>query len=79
VQTKADVLSRISFDDLGAPGRDPIYGVGLPIAPERCNEIGGVASLPWTDEAKRMQVGAPLPPPAAVVASPVSIARPAAK
>lgn len=59
IRTKADVLSRVSMQDLGTPGRDPIYGEGLPIAPERCNEVGGVASLPWTDEAKRMGVGGP--------------------
>ncbi|MEQ1716744.1 MAG: S8 family serine peptidase, partial [Hyphomicrobium sp.] len=76
--TKADVLSRVSFKDLGAPGRDPVYGEGLPVAPERCNEIGGVASLPWTTEAKRMSIGAP-PPPAPTRVVPVSLARPAAQ
>ncbi|MCB1483372.1 MAG: S8 family serine peptidase [Hyphomicrobiaceae bacterium] len=57
-RTKEDVLSRISMRDLGPPGRDPTYGEGLPLAPASCNEIGGVASLPWTDEARRMAVGA---------------------
>ncbi|MGE0053105.1 MAG: S8 family serine peptidase [Hyphomicrobium sp.] len=57
-RTKEDVLSRISMQDLGPPGRDPTYGEGLPLAPASCNEIGGVASLPWTDEARRMAVGA---------------------
>ncbi len=58
---KEEMLSRISFQDLGEPGRDTIYGEGLPKAPERCNDIGGVASLPWTNAAKRMSVGAPAP------------------
>ena len=56
---KEEMLSRISFQDLGDPGRDKIYGEGLPKAPERCNDIGGLASLPWIKAAKRMSVGAP--------------------
>jgi subtilisin family serine protease len=56
--TKADVMARISTDDLGAPGRDPVFGEGLPKAPERCDEIGGIASLPWSPEAQRMSLGA---------------------
>ncbi len=59
IRTKDDVLARVSMQDLGPPGRDPTYGEGLPLAPESCNEIGGVASLPWTDEAKQMSVGGP--------------------
>lgn len=57
IRSKADVLARVSMQDLGPPGRDPTYGEGLPLAPESCNEIGGVAALPWTDEAKQMSVG----------------------
>ena len=57
IRTKDEVLARISMQDLGPPGRDPTYGEGLPLAPQSCNEIGGVASLPWTDEAKQMSVG----------------------
>jgi subtilisin family serine protease len=63
-KSKEDVLARITFEDLGEPGRDPVYGEGLPVAPKSCDEIGGVASLPWTQEAKRMSVGAPRPQPA---------------
>lgn len=55
--TKDDLMARISTDDLGAPGRDPVFGEGLPRAPARCDEIGGVASLPWTPEAQRMSLG----------------------
>lgn len=55
--TKSDLMARISTDDLGAPGRDPVFGEGLPRAPARCDEIGGVASLPWTPEARRMSLG----------------------
>ena len=69
---KEDMLSRISFQDLGEPGRDTIYGEGLPKAPERCNDVGGVASLPWTNAAKRMSVGAP-------TASESALARPASQ
>ncbi len=69
---KEDMLSRISFQDLGVPGRDSIYGEGLPKAPERCNDVGGVASLPWTNAAKRMSVGAP-------TASESALARPASQ
>lgn len=58
VMTKNDLMSRISTRDLGAPGRDPVFGEGLPQAPERCDEIGGVASLPWSPEAQRMSLGA---------------------
>lgn len=61
VTDKFDLLSRVNFQDLGPPGRDPIYGQGLPVAPERCNEVGGVASLPWTEESRRMSVGGPKP------------------
>ena len=57
IRTKDDVLARVSMQDLGPPGRDPTYGEGLPLAPESCNEVGGVASLPWTNEAKQMSVG----------------------
>ncbi len=69
---KEDMLSRISFQDLGEPGRDTIYGEGLPKAPERCNDVGGVASLPWTNAAKRMSIGAPK-------ASESALARPASQ
>jgi hypothetical protein len=58
IQTKSDLLTRISTEDLGAPGRDPVFGEGLPMAPGRCDEIGGVASLPWSPEAQRMSLGA---------------------
>lgn len=35
-KTKNAVLSQLSFRDLGPPGRDPIYGRGLLIAPASC-------------------------------------------
>ncbi len=69
---KVEMLSRISFQDLGESGRDNIYGEGLPKAPESCNDIGGVASLPWTNAAKRMAVGAP-------TAAESALARPASR
>lgn len=59
--TKGDLMARISTRDLGSPGRDPVFGEGLPQAPERCDDIGGVASLPWSPEARRMSLGAGRP------------------
>jgi hypothetical protein len=35
-KSKAEALKHLSFVDLGAPGRDPIYGRGLVIAPYAC-------------------------------------------
>jgi Subtilase family len=35
-KTKAEVLARLTYVDLGANGRDPIYGRGLVIAPSSC-------------------------------------------
>ena len=50
--TKAEVLAGLSFQDLGAPGRDPIYGQGLARAPERC--LAAPAEM-----ARRPEVSAP--------------------
>ncbi len=79
IATKRDVLSRVTFQDLGEPGRDPVYGEGLPLAPKTCNEIGGIASLPWSQEAKRMSVGGPKPQAATPAAVPATYVRPAAR
>jgi Subtilase family len=38
-KTKAGVLKRLEFVDLGAPGRDPIFGHGLLIAPTSCEPL----------------------------------------
>jgi hypothetical protein len=35
-KTKAAALARLSFEDLGQPGRDPVYGNGLLVAPSSC-------------------------------------------
>jgi minor extracellular protease Epr len=35
-KTKAEALARLTYVDLGAHGRDPIYGRGLVIAPSSC-------------------------------------------
>jgi len=56
--TKAVALDQMSFTDLGAPGRDPIYGRGLLIAPASCKSstpvmaaglstAGGTAGSGW--------------------------------
>lgn len=34
--TEQHLLEQIAVRDLGTPGRDPIYGVGLALAPKRC-------------------------------------------
>lgn len=36
VKTKAALLHRLTYKDLGPPGRDPIFGRGLLVAPEAC-------------------------------------------
>ena len=36
VKSKAELLEHMNFVDLGPPGRDPIYGRGLVIAPYAC-------------------------------------------
>ncbi len=38
-KTKAEALAKLSYVDLGVPGRDPVYGRGLAIAPYGC-EMG---------------------------------------
>lgn len=41
VQNKEELLNRLSMVDLGPPGRDPIYGRGLMLAPTSCNNANG--------------------------------------
>jgi hypothetical protein len=36
VKSKAEALKQLAFKDLGAPGRDPVYGEGLLLAPAVC-------------------------------------------
>lgn len=36
VKQKSELLRRLTFHDLGAAGRDPIYGRGLILAPDTC-------------------------------------------
>ncbi|MEJ2118135.1 MAG: S8 family serine peptidase, partial [Alphaproteobacteria bacterium] len=44
---KEDVLNRLTIQDLGAPGRDAVYGRGLITAPTRCGKPGGgIAQVP---------------------------------
>ena len=40
---KAQLLQQVSTRDLGPPGRDPIYGSGLALAPQRCQ--GGAGAV----------------------------------
>lgn len=43
VRSKEALLSQIEVKDLGAAGRDPVYGRGLVMAPANCNAPGAVA------------------------------------
>jgi hypothetical protein len=71
-KTQAEALQKISYKDLGAPGRDPIYGQGLLVAPASCSG-GQVASAPEG----MTQLGGPMaanqaPAPAALAATPAN-------
>lgn len=45
-KTKAAILHRLKYRDLGPPGRDPIYGRGLVLAPEACQpSLPAVSSI----------------------------------
>lgn len=41
---KATMLRRLNFMDLGEPGRDPVYGEGLPLSPKTCATPSNVAA-----------------------------------
>ena len=43
-KSKRAVLARLDFQDLGLPGRDPVYGNGLVVAPTSCVPSNVVAS-----------------------------------
>lgn len=49
--TKEEALRHVATKDLGAPGRDPIYGAGLLVAPSAC--AGGSAIATGTGGATR--------------------------
>lgn len=36
-KTKAAALARLNYEDLGQPGRDPVFGNGLIVAPSACD------------------------------------------
>lgn len=61
---KAQLLKQVSTRDLGPPGRDPIYGAGLALAPARC-QGGGAGAV-----AKAAPVPHSAPEPAALSAAP---------
>jgi hypothetical protein len=44
-KTKAGALKRLDFVDLGAPGRDPIFGNGLLVGPSSCGPPDVTASV----------------------------------
>ena len=65
-QPKAELLARLSFKDLGSPGRDPVYGQGLAFAPERCTPGPAlVAERPAPAESPKMSVGSSSASPSA--------------
>lgn len=53
---KGDLLQLLTTIDLGAPGRDPIYGQGLLLAPSACRPVAVVASP--HDKSKHVSVSA---------------------
>jgi hypothetical protein len=61
-QTKMQILSTLKFQDLGQPGRDPVYGEGLVKAPERCLSAPEIARRPENGTPK-MGIGAGLSRP----------------
>jgi hypothetical protein len=67
--TKAQLLQQVSTRDLGPPGRDPIYGAGLALAPQRCQ--GGAGAIakaaPPSSAAPKSDAG---PAPQAAAGSP---------
>lgn len=44
--SKFEILKQLAFKDLGAPGRDPVYGEGLLIAPKACGPLQIAKSAP---------------------------------
>lgn len=45
-KSKAGALAALTYVDLGQPGRDPIFGRGLLLAPKTCNPDEGPAAAP---------------------------------
>lgn len=62
--TEQLLLEQIAVRDLGVPGRDPIYGVGLALAPKQCpHNADVVAQAPatsgaWAKRTKLIRAGA---------------------
>lgn len=62
--TEQHLLEQLSVRDLGPPGRDPIYGVGLALAPKQCPQNADVvAQAPapsgsWGARTKLIRAGA---------------------
>jgi hypothetical protein len=50
VKTQVEALKLIQYKDLGEPGRDPIYGQGLLVAPTSCSS-GQIAAAPQSASA----------------------------
>jgi hypothetical protein len=62
---KAQLLQQVSTRDLGPPGRDPIYGAGLALAPARCQ--GGAGAIA---KAAPVPNTSPVPAAASIEAAP---------
>lgn len=71
---KASMLSLVETKDLGAPGRDPIYGRGVLVAPAGCQPNSVTAS--GTPPASVAGPSAPMTWPASVQATPAARATP---
>lgn len=59
---KEQILRQLRYDDLGAPGRDPVYGRGLPTAPSGCQPdalVAGMEPRPWKTIVKSPQIERP--------------------
>jgi subtilisin family serine protease len=61
IKSKPEALNQMSFRDLGAPGRDPIYGEGLLVAPATCggNQIAGSSHTPPQSDGNANLAGSP--------------------
>ncbi len=70
-RSKSAVLQRLEFKDLGEAGRDPIYGMGLLVAPSNCSgqaiaAASGVSAPGAAAGSRRTTPATVVQPPAAV-------------
>ncbi len=58
VHSKAELLGRLSYRDLGSPGRDPVFGRGLAFAPDRCTPGPALIAERPNPADRQMSIGA---------------------